>query len=92
MALFDAAKSLDGENIEVVGYFGFWDGDIPVLYASLSDFKVRDGLYKSHIIFKNQNEEPRVKEINGKLCRFKVAVWYRGTMPTLDQAELIGCK
>ena len=91
LALFDAAKTLEGERVEVVGYFGFWEKDIPVLYASHTDFEVKDGIYKSHIIFSNRVDMPKMEEMKGKVCFFKASIWYRGTVPTLDQADLIKC-
>lgn len=92
MALFDVTKALDGKRVEVAGYFGHWDRDIPVLYATRAAFEVQDGLYKSHIIFKHGIEQPKTEEMEGQLCFFEASIWYRGTIPTLDQAELIKCK
>jgi hypothetical protein len=81
---------MNGEEVEVIGYFCFWDNDIPVLYATSSDYESKDGLYKSHIIFKDESKVPR-KEMSGEICTFSATVWYRGAIPTLDQAALVEC-
>lgn len=94
LSLFEAAKTLDGKKIEVMGYFGYWDDDIPVLFATRQDFMVRDGLYKSHIIYGAGRDSVRHAEKSdvGRLCRFRARVWYKYSAPTLEDAMLVNCR
>lgn len=92
LSLFEAGKHLNGATIKVVGYFGYWDGDIPVLYATNEALQQADGLYKSHIIYAYGDTVKKASNSNvGSVCTFKASVWYRGQVPTLDQASLIKC-
>ena len=92
-SLFEASKTLDGEVIQVTGYFGYWDGDIPVLFATYSDYERLDGLYKSHLIFNQEYKGKKVdKNLQGKVCTFKANIWYKYHAPTLDNATLVHCK
>lgn len=90
LSLYEASKSLDGKEIDVVGYLGVLDGDIPVLYATQENYMNKELLYKSHILF-SEKEVPISNHL-GKLCTIKTKVWYRGTVPTLDQSKILGCK
>ena len=92
LSLFDASKDLDGATIKVVGYFGYWDGDIPVLYATDEALQKADGLYKSHIIYAYGDAVEKASDSDGgSVCTFRANVWYRGQVPTLDHASLIEC-
>ena len=79
--------------VKVIGYFGYWDGDIPVLFATYGDIQKSDGLYKSHIIYQYDSNVKKAATADvGKICIFKATVWYRGEIPTLDNASLVECK
>jgi len=90
--LFEASKSQEDRRIEVAGYFDYWESDIPVLYATRAAFERQDGLYKSPIIFRQGIDKRPPQDMIGKVCLFMASIWYRGTVPTLDQAEFIECQ
>jgi len=93
LALFTPEKNLDDVTVKVIGYFGYWDGDIPVLFATYGDIQKSDGLYKSHIIYQYDSNVKKAATADvGKICIFKATVWYRGKIPTLDNASLVECK
>jgi len=92
MSLFEASKSLDGDRVEVVGYFSQLDGDIPVLYVDIYSIKEKDALYRSHILFKEEIDNANLQSIEEQICFIKATIWYRGTVPTLDQAEIVRCR
>lgn len=92
LSLFETNKSLDGATIKVAGYFGYWDSDIPVLYATREALQTTDGLYKSHIIYAYDAADKAMNSHLGKVCIFKAKIWYRGQVPTLDKASLIECR
>ncbi len=92
LSLFEASQSLDGKNIQVIGYFAFWDGDIPVLYATHADYERSDGLYKAHLIHADGEVNLDSKATIGKLCIVEGSVWYRNNAPTIDQARVVTCR